>query len=247
MSMKLKEFLGGVTLLGLSMGVADAADLNVPPFEPFMPEVTSSPIGGNWYLRGDLGYAINASVDGEIKGPDGKHTLSGTDAKDAWTLGAGFGYRFNDYVRTDLTFDYRDQVNYTGSCNNGSAPNTKVASISGLANVYVEAGEWYGFAPYVGAGVGAAWVNVENKAQSSFSSCGLTSVEKTSEDDWTFTAAAMAGVGYRVTDQLVVDAGYRYSWLDSFSSGIITDTGTKLTFKDVAYHEFRIGFRYDIR
>ena len=98
-----------------------------------------------------------------------------------FTGGAGFGYRWNDWLRFDATWDYRTgpggtrqatvvcPYGLTGVSSPTGVPlgflydttNTCNASASlhqydnaFLANTYVDLGTYYGFTPYVGGGLG---------------------------------------------------------------------------------------------
>jgi opacity protein-like surface antigen len=98
-----------------------------------------------------------------------------------FTGGAGFGYRWNDWLRFDATWDYRTgpggtrqatvvcPYGLTGVSSPAGVPlgflydttNTCNASASlhqydnaFLGNAYVDLGTYYGFTPYVGGGLG---------------------------------------------------------------------------------------------
>ena len=98
-----------------------------------------------------------------------------------FTGGAGFGYRWNDWLRFDATWDYRNgpggsrqatvvcPYGLTGVSSPAGVPlgflydttNTCDASASVrqfdnafLANAYFDVGTYYGFTPYVGGGLG---------------------------------------------------------------------------------------------
>ena len=149
--------------------------------------------GSNWYVRGDLGVSFDdgpsltlPSLSVPPPGFAGStlpvysgQTMHSTD----FTGGVGAGYRFNNYLRFDATWDYR-----TGA--GGSSQSTVVCpySLYGLTsqvppnpllgylyntsntcigqtslkqhnntflgNAYVDLGTYYGFTPYVGGGLG---------------------------------------------------------------------------------------------
>ena len=173
---------------------ATAADLfgTAPPTLP----APSSPLifesGSNWYVRGDLGVSFDRAPSvsfSNIALPPlsalGAPFTIGNGPN--WTTtnftgGAGFGYRWNDWLRFDATWDYRTgpggsrqatvvcPYGLTGVSSAAGVPlgflydttNTCNASAgvhqsdnTFLANAYFDLGTYYGFTPYVGGGVGA--------------------------------------------------------------------------------------------
>ena len=99
---------------------ASAADLfgTAPPLTmPASQGPTVFEAGSNWYIRGDLGISfdeaptislpsISAPPPGLVATP--YTTSAGTNwSTTNFTGGLGAGYRFNDYLRFDATWDYR--------------------------------------------------------------------------------------------------------------------------------------------
>jgi opacity protein-like surface antigen len=152
--------------------------------------------GSSWYVRGDLGISFDrapslsfSNIAPPAFGAVGAPLTIGSGAN--WTTtnftgGAGFGYRWNDWLRFDATWDYRTgpggsrqatvvcPYGLTGVSSPGGVPlgflynttNTCNASASVrqsdnafLGNAYFDLGTYYGFTPYVGGGLG---LNVNN-------------------------------------------------------------------------------------
>jgi len=153
-----------------------AADMPMaPPLEPY----DDGPVswGTGWYLRGDLAMSKDNSLSiGYLTLPKSQNFPN------AWSFGFGAGYKFNEWFRTDLTFDWRMPGSFKGNtvagmpCQVGAAPVLNAASIiigstpiwsacsdwttattnqfHILYNAYFDLGTWSGLTPYVGAGVG---------------------------------------------------------------------------------------------
>ena len=82
----------------------------------------------------------------------------------------GVGYQFNNWLRFDVTGEYRGGSQFQSlyvlndAGNTGTGNPTQLAdfyrgnisSWVGLVNGYVDLGTWWGITPYVGAGVGLA-------------------------------------------------------------------------------------------
>jgi len=223
-------------------GVALAADLLPPPpaLEP-APPLAQADFGG-WYLRGDVGVGVQTGSRNVVISPD---PLIGAPA-DAFnsfynpTISAsslfdvGVGYQINNWLRADVTAEYRGGSHFQVLEQVG-VPSTSsqfadfyrgnLSSIVGLVNGYVDIGTWYGVTPYVGAGVGVARNTLSGLTDTGFAYPGggaggfptggfLDDGSKTN-----FAWAAMAGLGFNVTQNLKLDLGYRYLNLGKFTSG----------------------------
>jgi opacity protein-like surface antigen len=175
---------------------ASAADLfgTAPPLT--MPATQGPPIfesGSNWYVRGDLGISfddapsvsfssISVPPPGFFGSPLAVYSGQNIHATD-FTGGVGVGYRWNNWLRFDGTWDYRKgpggSSNATVVCPYAltgltsqvppnqqlgylyNTTNTCIGSASinqhnntFLANAYVDLGTYYGFTPYIGGGAG---------------------------------------------------------------------------------------------
>lgn len=108
------------------------------------------------------------------------------------------------------------------------------------------------FTPYIGAGLG-----VHNAALDYNFKSGRYSIPETRTSDWKFAWNVGAGVGVRVTQNLTLDLGYRYSDLGSFgmTAGLYVDDYTNTTPStyrtkeehfdyDLKAHEVLLGLRY---
>ncbi|WP_342640851.1 outer membrane protein [Rhodoligotrophos ferricapiens] len=124
----------------------------------------------------------------------------------AFTVGAGVGYRFSNTFRGDVTVDYSGiyDVGY----------HNKIDAWTVLANGYVDIPLNDMVVPYLGAGLGYGWIDGKH----GYSEEGVT-------------AAAMAGIGFQVSQNTMIDVGYRFR--DAFIDGS--------NFFD---HSLRAGLRY---
>ncbi|MFC6490029.1 outer membrane protein [Nitratireductor sp. GCM10026969] len=242
---------------------AFAADLYQPPVYEAPPPVEVKKIAvGGWYLRGDLGYRWS-----DLRGleyitygcptctPDpGTHAFDSTDLKGALSLGAGVGYQMTPHFRADLTADYWFKSDFRGTtssvaCGAGPCSSTDESAYSALllmANAYVDLGTYHGLTPYLGAGIGGAyvkWDDLENTIGSS------TDVHK-GVSDWRFAWSLMAGASYCLTENLQLDAGYRYTRIEGgrmfeYATPSGGGIGAGPGFDDgFNVHEARAGVRY---
>ncbi len=193
--MKVLTFLAcaGLTVAAWPTAAADLLGTAPPLTMPATQGPTVFEAGSNWYIRGDLGISfdeaptislsnISTTPPGLVATP--YTTPAGTNwSTTNFTGGLGAGYRFNDYLRFDATWDYRTGPGgtrqttvicpYSLSPQNGKTPphpelgylyntadtcnaTTDVRQYNNafLANAYVDLGTYGGFTPYVGGGVG---------------------------------------------------------------------------------------------
>ncbi|WP_029616796.1 outer membrane protein [Pseudorhizobium marinum] len=256
-----KSLLGAATLL-LTVGAAHSADVYQPEPLPFMdaPEITVKEASG-WYLRGDVGYSFNKTRGAEfMQGGDPSQYVdfNTTSLKDSFLIGGGVGYQINNYLRTDLTFDYM-KSDFEGSTIGGGAdfgacvgPCTSrdlstMHAYSLLANAYVDLGTYGSVTPYVGAGIGGTYVDWKNLRNTSCaddgSSCDDT-VEHDGHGSWRFTYALMAGATVDITCAVKADVGYRFRHVTGGDMFGYNEGGGPGRDKGFYSHEARVGARY---
>lgn len=165
---------------GLAVSIAAAADLGLPiPAEA--PSLDRNvEFGTGWYIRGTAGAALQSQSS---LSPDfGAVPLAHTGN---FALEAGGGYQFNQWLRVDATYTYYGQqtLNANGASVNCPASLDPIDNAAGqivavgvnqnqctphesaslqknlfLTNAFVDLGTWYGITPYVGGGIGAAYL-----------------------------------------------------------------------------------------
>ena len=206
------------SLLSAAAAPAMAADIDSIVYAPEIDRRKPVEIGNGWYLRGDLGYAVE--TEGEV------NTVINGDLETDWQGGLGVGYQFTDWFRVDGTAEY--------------APGHVEGDVDGdfdaiglLANAYVDLGTIAGFTPYIGAGVGTTYLDY-----------GPLSSGFDGEDDWRFTWALMAGASYDISKSLKLDVGYRY--LDVDGGNVFSAAGATQEDEGYQKHEIRAGLRYSL-
>ncbi len=199
---------------------AVAADIDSIIYAPEIDRRVPVEVGNGWYLRGDLGYAIE--MDGEVGG-----VLDGEIESD-FSGSAGVGYRFTDWFRADATFDYSE--------GNLDSPlfDVDLAAYGLMANAYADLGTFVGVTPYIGAGIGTTYLE--------YDSPDVLGVG--GRDDWRFTWALMAGASYDLTKSLKLDVGYRY--LNVAEGEALSLAGVTVDDDGYEKHEIRAGLRYSL-
>jgi opacity protein-like surface antigen len=253
-SLKVYASVAGFLAVAASSMTAQAADLLPPPpmAEPF--EVSAGFAGG-WYLRGDIGFS-NQDVE-RINSPSlvgGRTRQKGFDS--APFGGVGVGYKFNDWIRTDLTGEYRGRANlhasdsYAAGFNFPGGTNEYSGSKSewvGLANVYFDLGTWHGFTPFVGGGVGFAHNTIHDFRDTNVPNRGVAFAPDHSVTNLAW--AVHAGVAYAVSPNASVEFAYRYLNLGDARTGVITtydgsSSIAPIRFRNIDSHDFKVGFRW---
>ncbi|MGB7288461.1 MAG: outer membrane protein [Salaquimonas sp.] len=264
--MKLSVFATGLLA---TTALSQAADLYEPPIVEVVPEVRTIHTGG-WYLRGDVGYAHSA-VDG-VEYYQGTPTLTGSferhDLGDAWSLGGGIGYQVTDYFRADVTLDHQFDADFTGSSASGVAcaavvpggggtcsynDNSSLAITTLMANGYLDLGNYSGFTPYVGAGIGGAmvhWSDVSNTEYEDADPANSVTSTHGGNGEWRFAYALHAGVSYDISSNMKLDAGYTFKHIEGgemfdFESGN-ANSGAQGFDDDIKVHTVRAGIRWSL-
>ena len=244
----LRRWTAGVASLafaGLALAITNATAADMPG-EYLPPPVERRPVvieqlGYGWYLRGDLGYRIGTLERAEAATGFPSPTDSHLGGAVTGSIGAGAKSR---WLRTDLTVDYTAPQEYRGTVATPDDTKAKIRTIAALFNGYIDLGTWSTLTPYIGAGAGAAYVRAYD--YSSTLAPPLTPVPP--HNQWNFAWALMAGVGWQVAPNLMIDVGYRY--LNVGDVRTESDAFGAMTFKNVGGHEVRAGLRWsfdDIR
>jgi opacity protein-like surface antigen len=205
---------------------AYAADMPQPQptYQP-MPLVMEQPVGA-WYLRGDVGVGITSQVDfifqpNPLNAPVdilSQHASMG----DTVFFDAGIGYEFNNWLRFDVTGEYRSKSDFNAfiAYNFGGAAADNytgfLKSTIVLANAYLDLGTWNCVTPFVGFGVGGAYNTFADLADVG-TSAGTGLGRNSSQLN--FAWALHAGLGYNVTQNFSVELAYRY-----LNYGSVTDS-----------------------
>ena len=173
------------------------------------------------YVSGKLTYS-DMSNDVKYTEEDG----GAKEKADDNVLGGSFAYGIKaGAVRTELELNIHEDAEkkYT---EDGESWKNSLENNSIMLNAYYDIDTGTKFTPYVGAGVGYA--KIKGKLKSPVLSDDMS--------DTNFAWQVGAGVGYELTENVTMDAGYRYADYGDFS-----EYESKL---DVSAHEFYVGARY---
>jgi opacity protein-like surface antigen len=255
----------------LAASAAHAADYPQPVYmQPPVIEEFSS-----WYLRGDIGFSnqqLGSLFSDQYAGLASVQNVDrGFDS--APFFGLGIGYNYNDWLRFDLTGEYRGKANFhgldigtwpAGAC--GGAPPCYIvdrytaskSELTFLLNGYVDLGTWYNVTPFVGAGVGMSRNTISNFGDFSTcinsSSCSVSGGSDASFDTaskWNFAWALHAGLAYRVTKNFTVELAYRYIDLGNATTGNginfdRSQTFPPFEFRHLTSHDVKLGLRFNL-
>ena len=216
---------------------------------------------GGWYLRGDIGFSNQRVNHLDTPGyHDPGITVPPTIGLGFDTAGVfdlGFGYRFNNWFRVDVTGQYRGNANMHGLdivSFNGAVIGTDEYRASKsewvvLANAYADLGTWWCMTPFVGAGIGMSRNTISNFVDINTPNLGVAFAPTGSK--WDFAWALHAGVGYKVTPALTLELAYHYLNLGDGATGALTDftgftRGRTMQFKDITSHDLTIGMRWEL-
>lgn len=212
--------------LAAAIAPATAADYQYeydpPIFVEKMPDYVPVEVGSGWYLRGDVSYSV--------QNPTYRFTMGAVSANNQrFGGGGGIGYHFSDLFRADAT------INLVAMDYFGAGPSTLNHTLwTGMINAYLDLGTIAGFTPYVGAGAGVAY---------SRDRIDFAGIHDRNEHQVRFAYTLNAGMAYRMTDNLSLDAGYQFL---SSPQMRYHDVAAGLDRHGVSHHQVRVGLRYDL-
>ncbi|NKB50887.1 MAG: outer membrane beta-barrel protein [Rhizobiaceae bacterium] len=254
-------------------GTATAADLLIDPPVVEAPEIVTYASGG-WYLRGDITYDFHEIDGAHYSNGWGNTSFATTEADDSFDLGIGIGYQINENFRVDLTGEYVFEADFNGTtqgyCDYGAflAGDLNCSSVDSssfdafklLGNAYVDLGNFSDFTPYVGAGLGGAYVRWDDTTSentctfSGIVACpgGIPATTTTTAtqggtESWRFAWALHAGFSYDVAHNTKLDFGYTYSRIEGGDMFEWAGAGGTQGYDEgIDSHVIRAGIRYQI-
>ena len=240
---------------------AHAADMPAPVLAPAVDY-------SGWYLRGDIGFSnqsvgslfnVNYANFSSVQNID-----KGFDA--APFFGLGIGYTVNNWLRFDVTGEYRGAANFHGLDvgaipAGGFADDRYTGSKSEwtfLFNGYVDLGTWWNITPFVGAGVGFSRNTISNFGDISVCVNSLSCAGSGGSDaygptasKWNFAWALHAGLAYQVYRNVTLELAYRYIDLGNAESGnLVAFDGTNNIVNPMEFHhltsqDIKLGVRFN--
>ncbi len=246
----------------LAITAANAADLPLAPAPiPVVQEF------GGWYLRGDIGMTnqqVNSLTNVVAPG-----TWVGTkylqfDSAPMYSLGGGI--QFNNWLRVDVTGEYRGNSHFHGQQVAKFGPvilpddyNASKSEWLFLANAYVDLGTWWCVTPFIGAGIGTSRNTISSFVDIGATQAGLGggSILSTTYGDnaskWNLAWAAYAGLAYKVTPGLSLELTYRYVNLGTANTGptnsfdgVTVVNGHPFNFGTITSQDVMLGFRWNL-
>jgi opacity protein-like surface antigen len=210
---------------------------------------------GGCYLRGDVGYGWSGDSDASYVGNTDNtgasyESFDSTDLSGAafgeFGLGCGQGVRG---LRGDVMFGIHGDKDFDGHIPINTNPDdpiyTEFRTYTSMVNVYYDLGDWGGFVPYVGAGIGAALHEMDNVYSTDPTSPNAQFGDTKVDLAW----SVGAGVGYQVSSGVMLDVGYRYLDLGDAHSANMDNVGAwnpMLQVHDITEHEIKAGIRINL-
>lgn len=219
---------------------------------------------GDGWADGDTNQ--NGTIDAdEVSYAHAGSAVSNASLDNTWLgeVGAGCGSGSRG-LRAEVMLGFRGDRNFNGDPavyqgnligeDTGVVPppvtddpmHTSLKTYTLMLNLYKDLGNWGGFVPYVGAGVGAAYHQLDNIY---FTENPNLTNQIHGNNDLAFAWSLMAGVGYQISDRAIIDVGYRYMDMGSITSQR-SDTGFNVNpavkLDDLTAHEIKIGLRYHL-
>ena len=243
------------------INTAHSADMPVPVLAPAVDF-------SGWYLRGDIGFSnqsvgslfnVNYANFNSVQNID-----KGFDA--APFFGLGIGYTVNNWLRFDVTGEYRGAANFHGLDvgalpGGGFADDRYTGSKSEwtfLLNGYVDLGTWWNITPFIGAGVGFSRNTISNFGDISVclnsngcAGAGGSDAFGGTASKWNFAWALHAGLAYQLYRNVTLELAYRYIDLGNAQSGdLVAFNGISFINNPMEFHhltsqDVKFGVRFN--
>jgi opacity protein-like surface antigen len=262
-SVRILALAGAAAAMGTAAFAAD--------FPPALPLPQPVPVDSGWYLRGDIGITNQQMSNLSQRLDATELTLQqvgmGFDSSPFFLLGVG--YQLNNWLRFDLTGEYRAKANFHGSDDVTFADTGRIGVLADnysasksewvvLANAYLDLGTWWCMTPFVGGGVGFSRNQIDSFRDDGIGFHGngapITAVAFGEQGTkWNFAWALHAGVDYSVTQNFKIDLAYRYLNLGIAQTGPTRafdnsfTNGGAFTFNGLVSHDLMLGVRWMIQ
>ena len=244
------------------INTAHSADMPAPVLAPAVDY-------SGWYLRGDIGFS-NQNVGSLFNvNYNGFTSVSSVDKGfDAAPLfGLGVGYTVNNWLRFDVTGEYRGAANFhgldVGAIPGGGFSDDRYTGSKSewtfMFNGYVDLGTWWNITPFIGAGVGVSRNTISNFGDISVCVNSLSCAGNGGSDafggtasKWNFAWALHAGLAYQVWRNVTLELAYRYIDLGNAQSGdLAAFDGTNNFYNPMEFHhltsqDIRLGVRFNL-
>ena len=214
-----KTLLLATAMVALSCSYANAADLNPYVSAKFLYSNIKADVKENVDIPGLYTGVLNEKANDNVFGTSIAFGLSNK-------------LQHGD-LRTELELNIRQEAEKTYH-DSGDTWKNSVEAHSLMINLYYDFDTGTKFNPYFVGGIGLA--RVEGKVDDID--------ESYSKKATNFAWQLGAGVAYALTDNISIDAGYRYTDMGDVTKTISGPGGyAKMSF-DVTAHEFLLGVRY---
>lgn len=190
-----------------------------------------------------------------------------------WNLGVG--YYWTRKFRTDLTMESRRdlEVSIDGTQSTLLASNavggphpagdtydlsirdqTLVRGAVFMVNGYYDFAEYGPLKPYIGAGIGFGYTDLERKNETTIIANDVSNATVADAGSYTLkdrqqvtslALAATVGFSYEISDITQLDFAYRFLWVEGVHADL-PKIGSSVEIDDTTEHQFRAGLRFNV-
>ena len=179
------------------------------------------------YVSGNGGFAT--ASDSDLTDSTVPGVTVNTEFDTGLTLGAALGYNFNRFrVEGEISYQKND-VDKIGAQGVSFDATGNATALSFLINGYYDFVNRSAFTPYISAGLGFAQVEFNDL------NISVSGFPCSSDEDTLFAYQIGIGVGYAVTEKVIIDVKYRYFGTE--------DSEYDTTKAEFASNNFLIGVR----
>ena len=178
----------------------------------------------NQYVSGKISYDFN-KVNMKTANPGDAELTREKANKELFGTHVAYGVQAG-YVRGELELNNSRDIKRNYFDEDGDVSHFRLYKHSVMANAYFDYLTCTPWTPYVGAGIGSAYLKADGGEEA--------------KSVYNLAWQVMAGLTYDINSNWTLDAGYRYADLGRIRKNY-GDSVTKLTARD---HEIMLGVRY---
>lgn len=243
--------------------------------------------GNHGWSESGLAYGAGNGVDSYSTDGSGFGSMPGwfgnsTDVNVGY--GVGVGYAWNKNWRSDVTLDRRSTTQYkmrgtysyqqhrlnpVPPTDYVAAADTEVRGVSDdrtemrsgvmMLNTYYDWANRSAFTPYVGLGVGLAYLDMAREHTTTEQECDVSLPaapacanragwsEKANDTKLLWAAAAHAGFSYAITPVTSLDVNYRFLYIPTANVDMtLNGNRSRASINEITEHQLRAGLRWNI-
>lgn len=195
-----------------------------------------------------VGAGVFTVPDSKLYDPSGATGTSQQISYDTgYSVNGAVGYDFGINIRTEFEVAYRHaDTNSLTPIAAGFHFESDISLVSLLANAFYDFKLPHGFTPYLGGGLGVAFVDIKQGDSIVIVNpvTGQFNTNNNNSSDTVFAYQVGAGITYALAPKVSLDAGYRYFSTSDINNNNVTKPNMPSNKQEFSSHIGQLAIRY---